>query len=105
MREPLKYMEPLVGKKLKEEIVKDRQPARSGEGYYIITRPDCYPDSVHINLYILFNKDRIITGFDWDKCRSANRGLYNRSAKTTSMELTMLDIRYWQNYIKENTEE
>jgi len=105
MVEQMETMESYVGLKLKEESIKWKQPNKNGPGYYIVTRPDFYGDSIHINLYIIFDGEGVITDFDWDKCRSANRGVYNRSAKKTPMDLTKRDIKYLQNFVKANTEE
>ncbi|QTE73996.1 hypothetical protein JS518_14050 [Clostridiales bacterium FE2010] len=97
-------MEAYMGKKLKESVVEKRQPCSSG-GYYIITRPDFYSDSMHINMWIYFDENRVITGFAGDKCYSVSRGMYNRSAKVHDREFTKRDIQYLKTFIRDNIEE
>ena len=96
-------MEAFVGRKLKESSVQWKQPCQNG-GYYIITRPDFYSDSIHINMYIYFDENRIITDFDGDKCYSVYRGMYNRSANVYDREFTKRDIQYLRKFVRENTE-
>ena len=97
-------MEAYVGKRLKESVVQWKQPCSKG-GYYIVTRPNFYSDSMHINMWIYFNEDRVITGFAGDKCYSAYRGLYNRSANVYDREFTKRDIQYLRKFVRENTED
>ncbi len=96
-------MEAFVGKKLKETAVEWKLPGQNGS-YYIITRPDFYSDAIHINMYIYFDKDRIITDFSGDKCYSVYRGMYNRSANVYDREFTKRDIQYLRRFVRENTE-
>ena len=97
-------MEAFVGLILEESAVEDKQRDRN-DGYYIITRPDFYGSSIHINMFIHFGEDRIITDFSGSKCYSVSRGLYNRSAKVHDREFTKRDIQYLRRFVRENTEE
>ena len=97
-------MEKYIGKKLIESVEEHKYPS-SGGGYYICTRPDFYSDAIHINMFICFNEDRIITDFDGDKCYSVCRGLYNRHANVYDREFTRRDIQYLRKYVREHTEE
>ena len=97
-------MEDYVGRKLKESVVQWKQPC-SGGGFYIVTRPDFYSDSMHINMMIYFDENRIITGFSGDKCYSVYRGMYNRSGNVYDREFTKRDIQYLRRFVRENTEE
>ena len=96
-------MEKYVGKKLKGCAIEHKLPCQGG-GYYIITRPYFYSDSMHINMYIYFDENGIITGFDGDKCYSVYRGMYNRSANVYDREFTKRDIQYLRGFVKQNTE-
>ena len=99
-------MEKFVGRKLTETVVQQRGIKDSGgKGNYIITRPDFYRSSIHINMYIYFDEERRIIDFDGDKCFSVCRGLYNRSAAVHDREFTKRDIQYLRRYVKENSEE
>ena len=97
-------METFVGRKLKESAAQWKQPGRNG-GYYIITRPHFYSDAIHINMYIHFDENRMITDFSGDKCYSVSRGLYSRSGKVHDREFTKRDIQYLRKFVNENTEE
>lgn len=96
-------MEEFVGKKLKESAI-ERRIASGEDHYYIITRPGFYSDSMHINMYIYFDQDGVITGFAGDKCYSVYRGMYNRSANVYEREFTKRDIQYLKSFVRENTE-
>ena len=98
-------MEKFVGLKLKESAIKYKQKKLNGEGYYIITRPYFYSDAIHINMYIHFDDNRIITGFSGDKCYSVYRGLYNRSGNVYDREFTKRDIQFLRKFVRENTED
>ena len=100
----IKGMEAYIGMKLKESAVKWKQHCSSG-GYCIITRPDFYSDFMHINMWIYFDENRVITGFAGDKCYSVYRGMYNRSSKVYDREFSKKDIQYLKKFIRENTEE
>jgi hypothetical protein len=97
-------MEAFVGRKLNESILEQRMP-HSKDEYYIITRPDFYSDAIHINMYVFFNEDGIITDFDGDKCYSICRGLYNRHSNVYDREFTRRDIQYLRRFVRENTAE
>ncbi len=96
-------MEDLVGRKLKPEFVEKRKDLILSQ-HYVITRPDFYSDSMHINMRIHVNDDFVITGFSGDKCYSVYRGLYNRSASVHDREFTKRDIAYFRKYVKEISE-
>lgn len=97
-------METFVGKKLKESAVTKKQ-RRSDGAYTIVTRPDFYSDAVHINMFICFDDDRVITDFFGDKCYSICRGLYNRHSNVYERRFTKRDIQFLRKFVKENTEE
>ncbi len=97
-------MDKFIGLKLKESAVQYKQTVSGGDGYYIITRPHFYSDAIHINMYIFFDKNRIITGFDGDKCYSVYRGMYSRSANVYDREFTKRDIQFLRKFVRENTE-
>lgn len=97
-------MESFVGYKLNKSVCEWKQPCSTG-GYYIVTRPDFYSSSMHINMRIYFDEDRVITGFTGDKCYSVYRGMYNRSGKVSQREFTKKDIQYLQKFIKDNSED
>lgn len=97
-------MDEFVGRRLKESAVQHKQKVTNGEDYYIITRPYFYSDSMHINMYIFFDENRFITGFDGDKCYSVYRGMYNRSSNVYDRDFTKRDIQYLRRFVKENTE-
>ena len=97
-------MESFVGRKLTESALKQKLPCSKGEEYYIITRPDCYSDAIHINMYIFFNEDGVITDFDGDKCYSVCRGMYNRHSNVYDREFTRRDIQFLRKFVRENTE-
>ena len=98
-------MEPFVGRKLSESALIRKIPRSRGEGYYIITRPDFYSDAIHINMFIYFGEDGVITDFDGDKCYSVCRGLYNRHSNVYDREFTRRDIQFLRRFVRENTEE
>ena len=97
-------MESFVGRKLKESAIKWKERCSNGE-YSILTRPDFYSSAIHINMFIIFNEDRIITDFEGDKCYSVCRGLYNRHANVYERSFTKRDIQYLRRFVRENTEE
>lgn len=96
-------MEQFVGKVLKESAVQRKLPGKNGE-YYIITRPYFYSDAIHINMYIHFDENRVITGFSGDKCYSVYRGMYNRSGNVYDRDFTKRDIQYLRKFVRENSE-
>lgn len=97
-------MEAFIGRQLKESAIQSKQSSHNGE-YYIITRPHFYSDAIHINMYIHFDENRIITGFSGDKCYSVYRGMYNRSGNVYDREFTKRDIQFLRKFVRENTEE
>ena len=97
-------MEGFVGRKLKESAIQFKQKSLHSDGYYIITRPDFYSDSIHINMYIHFDENRIITDFSGDKCYSVYRGMYNRSGNVYDREFTKRDMQFLRKFVRENTE-
>ncbi len=97
-------MESFVGRKLTGTVLERRLPCSNGSGYYIITRPDYYSDAIHINLYVYFNEDGVITDFDGDKCYSVCRGFYSRHSNVYDREFTKRDIQFLRRFVKENTE-
>ena len=97
-------MEDLLGKKLKESSTQHKLPL-SEDTYYIITRPDFYSTSMHINMVIYFDKDNVITDFSGDKCYSVYRGMYNRSGNVYEREFTRKDIQYLRRFVKNNSED
>ena len=97
-------MEKFVGLTLKESAVQFRQKVMNGENYYIVTRPYFYSDSMHINMYIYFDENRVITDFCGDKCYSVYRGMYNRSSAVYDREFTKRDIQYLRGFVRNNTE-
>lgn len=98
-------MEKYVGLKLKESVIKYKLGSGNEKGYYIITRPDFYSDSIHINMYIHFNEDRVITDFNGDKCYSVYRGMYDRSAAVYDREFTKRDIQFLRSFVRDNVED
>jgi hypothetical protein len=97
-------MEAFVGLKLKKSVTDRKQKRSSGNGWYVITRPTFYSDSMHINMYIYFDDDGVITGFSGDKCYSVYRGLYNRSGSVHHRDFSQKDIQFLKKYVRENTE-
>lgn len=97
-------MEAFGGLKLNESVLKRRMP-HSKDEYYIITRPDLYSDAIHINMYVFFSEDGIITDFDGDKCYSISRGLNNRHSNVYDRTFTRRDIQFLRRFVKENTED
>lgn len=97
-------METFVGKRLKESAV-IRKQSRPGGGYTILTRPDYYSGSIHINMFICFDDDRVITDFFGDKCFSIYRGLYNRRSNVYERRFTRRDIQFLRKFVRENTED
>lgn len=95
-------METFVGRKLNDSVIKRRLPCSKGGGYYIITRPDFYSDAIHINMYVFFNEDGVITDFDGDKCYCICRGIYNRHSNVYDREFTRRDIQFFRRFVKEN---
>ena len=96
-------MEAFIGKKLKPAAIAGKI-ASGKDQYYIITRPGFYSDSIHINMYIYFDQDGVITGFAGDKCYSVYRGMYNRSASVHVREVSKRDIQYLRSLVRRNTE-
>ena len=95
-------MESYVGRTLTNAITTHRHRSSNGK-FYVITRPDFYSDAIHINMYIFFDENGIITDFDGDKCYSVYRGLYNRHSNVYERSFTKRDIQYLRKFVRENT--
>ena len=91
-------MEAYVGRKLKPEIAEQYNMLIAGHGYFT-TRPDFYSSNIHINMNIHVNKEGIITDFTGNKCYSASRGLYNRSATVHPRSFSAKDLAYLRKYV------